>query len=242
MLVLPILLLLLVAKSLAFHPISSLRRPVFLKANNKDDSSSFDMDDLRKKRVVASNPMDLVFLNDNKKRLPENVFIILFQPGTVNQGVHSIENGSGNNVILAFESKLACEKFAESLCEQHFEDPTVRTVVIRNTPGQVWCNASRDLLLHHYSLLTHNTILIVALQPHKVALQSLDTLVETMGVYAQLVPKEVDLIPPTQSVQHFGQKNPSIRKERNHLNTLFDMAEGAEYEEDGVLTEMGSWA
>jgi len=38
---------------------------------------------------------------------PEDVYIILFNPGTEQEGVHTVEypKGSGNNVILAFESK-----------------------------------------------------------------------------------------------------------------------------------------
>ena len=52
--------------------------------------------------------------------------VVIFQSGTMNQGAHTIEyhpQGSGNNVVLAFESYHACLHFAESLAEQHFVDP-----------------------------------------------------------------------------------------------------------------------
>ena len=57
---------------------------------------------------------------------PEDVYIILFNPDTDREGVHSIEfpKDSGHNMILAFESKAECEQFSRSLKEQHFFDPT----------------------------------------------------------------------------------------------------------------------
>ena len=57
---------------------------------------------------------------------PESVYIIAFE-----QGIHSIEypKGSGNNVVLAFESQRACDKFAEHLRAQHFFDPMVRSLM-----------------------------------------------------------------------------------------------------------------
>jgi len=56
---------------------------------------------------------------------PENVHIILFKPNTEEQGIHTIEypKGSGNNIILAFESKVACDEFAATLKAQQFFDP-----------------------------------------------------------------------------------------------------------------------
>jgi len=94
---------------------------------------SFDMDELRK-RIAAetSNPYADMFESypthlkqKHEPQKPEAVFIISFQ-----QGIHSIEypKGSGNNVVLAFESKEACGKFAENLRAQHFFDPMVRVI------------------------------------------------------------------------------------------------------------------
>lgn len=94
---------------------------------------SFDMDELRK-RIAAetSNPYADMFESypthlkqKHEPQKPESVFIISFE-----QGIHSIEypKGSGNNVVLAFESGEACDKFAEDLRAQHFFDPMVRVL------------------------------------------------------------------------------------------------------------------
>lgn len=57
---------------------------------------------------------------------PDEVYIILFNPDTDREGVHTIEfpKESGNNMILAFESHLECQQFSASLKEQQFFDPT----------------------------------------------------------------------------------------------------------------------
>jgi len=63
----------------------------------------------------------------NKQRTPDKVHVVVFQAGTIHQGAHTVEypKGSGNNVVLAFESIEACRKFAASLAQQNFVDPTV---------------------------------------------------------------------------------------------------------------------
>ncbi|KAL7467142.1 hypothetical protein ACHAXS_007403, partial [Conticribra weissflogii] len=60
-----------------------------------------------------------------KRRIPESVHIILFQPDTPQQHVHTIEfpKGSGNNIILAFEDGVDCKNFAIQLRELGFLDP-----------------------------------------------------------------------------------------------------------------------
>jgi hypothetical protein len=58
--------------------------------------------------------------------IPDNVYIILFNPDTEREGVHTIEfpKGSGQNIILAFESEIECHIFSNSLKEQNFYAPT----------------------------------------------------------------------------------------------------------------------
>jgi hypothetical protein len=102
----------------------------------------FDMDEL-KKRIAADqrNPYYSGWFHGTaalKKKLedvsqepPVTVYIITFDPTeNCNGGIHSIEYpvGSGNNVILAFESKEACDRFAVQLREQQFFDPSVRVL------------------------------------------------------------------------------------------------------------------
>ena len=82
------------------------------------------------------------FMNDLKLRIaksqvfgpglgnrpkPREVFIVLFEKDTDNEGVHSIEfpKGSGKNIILAFESLTQCTFFSDSLKTQHFYNPEV---------------------------------------------------------------------------------------------------------------------
>lgn len=55
--------------------------------------------------------------SSEERQVPESVHIILFQPGTEQQLVHTVEIpiGSGNNLILAFESGADCVSFARDL-------------------------------------------------------------------------------------------------------------------------------
>ena len=110
-------------------------------SNNADDdedeneSSSFDMEDLRRR-------MEMQRRNDDGDSAPqedddalglsfsdgvENVYIIVYNPDSEDQGVHTLEvpKGSGINFILAFESELECLGFGASLREQGFFDPKV---------------------------------------------------------------------------------------------------------------------
>jgi hypothetical protein len=61
---------------------------------------------------------------------PTKAHIVLFNPGTDREGVHTIEfpKGSGNNLILAFESRIECEQFSDLLKDQNFFDPSVSTM------------------------------------------------------------------------------------------------------------------
>ena len=95
----------------------------FRASNNHD---RFDMDELRQRMEQEMNPHRFILRGDNSiPHMPERVFVILFHPGTDRQGFHSIEfpKGSGNNLILAFESEVACHNFASMLKKQNFFEP-----------------------------------------------------------------------------------------------------------------------
>jgi hypothetical protein len=73
---------------------------------------------------------------------------------------------------------------------------------------------------------------------------SVEALVELcmkVGVFMQLVPEGVDLIPPKQNVQQLGlpnghQRYDEQRRTRDHLNFAFYMLDGADdLDEDGVI-------
>lgn len=100
-------------------------------APSSSEDSVFDMKELQHRinqeySAVVYLPIEAGGLSTLEK--PEMAYVVVFQPGTFNQGAHTIEypQGSGNNVVLAFESFQACRKFADSLAEQNFVDPQVR--------------------------------------------------------------------------------------------------------------------
>jgi hypothetical protein len=121
------------------------------KPSSRDDGS-FDMDELRQRLAAETNPYAHLIppraadvdsfsapLHDEENDSetykyvpPETVHCIFFQPGTAEQGMHTVEHpaGSGSNVVLAFESKEACDKFANRLRDLQFFDPTVRVVLL----------------------------------------------------------------------------------------------------------------
>jgi hypothetical protein len=121
-----LILLFICSLAMAFVPSSfgGYRRQTHLCAEPQDP---FDMDD----QSIPEDPHHKPFhWSDSFSRPPPtSVFIILFRPGTKDEGVHTIEypRNSGNNVILAFEAKHDCDKFAGALKEQDFFEPLVRT-------------------------------------------------------------------------------------------------------------------
>jgi hypothetical protein len=110
-------------------PTNNLSTIFHSKKNNENDnhdslnsfSDGFDSEELRD--IIARR----ISNEDRQLKDPDDVHIILFNPDTPNEGVHTIEypKGSGKNIILAFESKKECVKFSNLLREQHFFDPKV---------------------------------------------------------------------------------------------------------------------
>jgi hypothetical protein len=113
-------------------------------SKKKSSRDSFDSDEQR--LDAETNPYAYLFPQDtfssasssssqyeNDNTRPETVHCIFFQPGTAEQGMHTVEQpaGSGNNMVLAFESKEACDNFASRLRDLQFFDidPTVRCIV-----------------------------------------------------------------------------------------------------------------
>lgn len=167
----------------------------------------FDMEELRQRIQQDTNPYRDLFASSsamNSRERPTQVYVILFQPETVEEGVHTIEypKGSGSNVILAFSSLDECAKFAAALKEQEFFDPT----------------------------------------PQEFLLDALEVSCEALGVFVQVVPKGMDLLPPRETAKVLGAHNPFLRGAQHNLDYVFEMA-NAELEEAGVLvTEaVGSW-
>ena len=124
---------------------------------DEDDNSGggdpFSMDELRWRIAKEANPYSALFADAGEQQqrgvagsssAPPDwgnggedkvVHVVAFNgPDPNPRGVHSIEYppGSGSNVILAFESKLACRNFADLLRKQQFFDPSVRILCSRD--------------------------------------------------------------------------------------------------------------
>lgn len=65
---------------------------------------------------------------------------------------------------------------------------------------------------------------------------------DRVGVYMQVVPDGVELIPPSQNVENLGQHGASQRRVREQLDYVFDMADGAEFDEEGLIWDHESSA
>lgn len=104
-----------------------------VKVDNSRDL--FDPDELNERLLSQTNPYRAMFTKQSTKiastastTAPDKVYVVFLFQGA---GVHSVEYpaGSGNNVILAFESKRSCENFASLLKQQRFFEPVVSAVL-----------------------------------------------------------------------------------------------------------------
>ena len=148
-------------------------------------SSSGHIADQNAKEAFPPSSMPLV----SRHHRPESVHIILFNPQTKQEGMHTIEfpRNSGNNLVLAFESKSECDRFASQLAESgrgSFSDPV----------------------------------------PYEMALDTLDTYCQNLGVHVQVVPTGTNIRPPNSNSPVLGH-NPNLNVERLALDYLFDMVE-----------------
>mmetsp|Transcript_7305 Transcript_7305/g.13106 ORF Transcript_7305/g.13106 Transcript_7305/m.13106 type:complete len:252 (-) Transcript_7305:334-1089(-) len=105
---------------------SSYESEDFSDENHRSSSSGvFDLKELTQ-RISKQSMEDLFLAPDGSLMVkPEDVHIILFNPNTDEEGAHTIESpkGSGNNILLAFESENECIEFAFILKQQQFFDP-----------------------------------------------------------------------------------------------------------------------
>jgi len=103
-----------------------------------DDNNNDDNDTTESNASTTTDGMfqtntddnDIYTDNDDNDTKPEDVYIIVYNPDTDDQGVHTLEvpKGSGNNFILAFESEMECVEFCAALREQRFFDPKVQEI------------------------------------------------------------------------------------------------------------------
>jgi len=115
--------------------IEDLRQRMAQQQQNEDSSGDDDDDGTE---FDTNNNDDMLDANvelfnedgDNDINKPEDVYIIVYNPDTDDQGVHTLEvpKGSGSNFILAFESEMECYRFCALLKEQQFFDPKVQEI------------------------------------------------------------------------------------------------------------------
>jgi len=112
--------------------------------NSNDDGEKLDLEDLQRRvEEQRQNEQRQTELYNNGSMFttspstdspdidkPEDVFIIVYNPDTEEQGVHTLEvpKGSGINFILAFEDEEVCQTFCASLRDQQFFDPKVKEI------------------------------------------------------------------------------------------------------------------
>lgn len=80
-----------------------------------------------KKRMAKAYFEEAFDYNDGDRIKPEEVHIILFNPNNEREGVHTV-NFRGDDIILAFESRLECLEFSLKLREQNFFEPVPQEI------------------------------------------------------------------------------------------------------------------
>lgn len=85
--------------------------------------------------------------------------------------------------------------------------------------------------------LTFSYFFIFPPQPYEIGLTSLESFCKPLGVFVQVIPDGVDLIPPSKRVETLGHKDPAIRQKQNELNNIFAtmLSTDEKMDEEGVL-------
>lgn len=211
--------------------------PHGIRVMNGNENDNFDMEELNQRMADESNPYAKLFLTNGweYRPKPNDVHIILFKPDTDDEGVHTIEYpiGSGNNMILAFESSQECDTFAAMLKSQQFFDPSVRVIVF-------WVFIRFFFRIRSH-LFTLNT---VERQPQTMNLNDLEAYCEQLGVLVKVVPRETYLIPPEARVEQLDH-NPLLRTQKDHLDYLMALNNDLDSEPfaSSTMTQKsgGSW-
>jgi hypothetical protein len=128
-----LLLVLATATAAAFAPAAFGRRTHAVAGHglfeSQENEDNIDIEELNRRIADLSDPYGKLFRTTawDQRPKPSNVHIILFNPDTIDEGVHTVEYpiGSGSNAILAFESADECANFATMLKSQNFYDPNV---------------------------------------------------------------------------------------------------------------------
>jgi Protein of unknown function (DUF3110). len=125
-----------VAKKGSIHKNDS-RLTIFSSAGTDGDGDDDnDISDFLDEQINSNPPQlrDLFPFNVDNDVKPDNVHIILFNPNTDREGVHTLEfpKGSGTNIILAFECEEECQQFSDALRDQKFYNPIPQQVELES--------------------------------------------------------------------------------------------------------------
>jgi len=112
-------------------------------------SLTYGLDGFGGRRIGGALRGDL--LNDElgRRPVPEDVFIVMFNPNTEDEGVHTLEypRNSGQNVLLAFESVAECVAFAENLANQNFHRPTSQYIPLSELEKFCCGNSALEMMV-----------------------------------------------------------------------------------------------
>ena len=82
---------------------------------------------MMKKLPYIQDYRNYLFLNLNLNKLTMKIFVLLYNPNTNNEGIHSIEI-KGRTIVLMFEDKDDAERYVGLLEAQDFPAPSVEKV------------------------------------------------------------------------------------------------------------------
>ena len=82
---------------------------------------------MMKKLPYIQDYRNCLFLKPNSKKLLMKIFVLLYNPNTDNEGIHSIEL-KGRTIVLMFEDKEDAERYVGLLEAQDFPAPSVESV------------------------------------------------------------------------------------------------------------------
>ena len=79
---------------------------------------------MMKKSPYIQDYKNYLFLKPNFKKLIMKIFVLLYNPNTDNEGIHSIEI-KGRTIVLMFEEKDDAERYVGLLEAQDFPTPSI---------------------------------------------------------------------------------------------------------------------
>ena len=82
---------------------------------------------MMKKLPYIQDYRNCLFLKPNFKKLLMKIFVLLYNPNSDNEGIHSIEL-KGRTIVLMFEEKEDAERYVGLLEAQDFPAPSVEEV------------------------------------------------------------------------------------------------------------------